>query len=238
MSAQLRGRSGIVSPATAVAQLVEQGPFKPRVVSSILTGGTEQLPPRMRTKIAPRPCPRVDLPGPCWVWTAALTSRGYGCVGMNGRRYLSHRATYMLLVGPIPAGLELDHLCRNKVCCNPGHLEPVTSKTNSERSEPATKLRCIQGHPLAGPNLTIKSKSNGLTQRECRMCMMLRKQRLRAAAGCVDNPRRAATTAARRAKMLAESEVALAAITTPGGHYRFDEASIAKFITPPGEASA
>src|SRR5690606_13797613 len=64
----------------------------------------------------------------CWEWTGALNSRGYGCVGIDSKRYLTHRVAYEALVGPIPEGLTIDHLCRNKVCCNPAHLEPVTAR--------------------------------------------------------------------------------------------------------------
>lgn len=127
------------------------------------------LPANMRSKIA-----LVDSPspvvGPCWEWTGCVNSRGYGCVGVNGKSKLSHRVAYELLVGPIAPGLQIDHLCRNKACCNPVHLEPVTGKVNCERSERATKTHCVNGHPLFGRNLLVKATRGGHVIRNCRTC--------------------------------------------------------------------
>lgn len=85
----------------------------------------------------------------------------YGCWNYDGRRHLTHRVSYRLLVGEIPAGLEIDHLCANRLCCNPAHLEAVTSEVNSRRSHTATKTLCVNGHQLAGENLIIKRRANG-----------------------------------------------------------------------------
>ena len=76
---------------------------------------------------------KVAGEGECWVWTGARQSSGYGCMGRDGRRFLAHRYAYELTVGPIPAGLTLDHLCGNKVCVRPEHLEPVTLAENVRR---------------------------------------------------------------------------------------------------------
>lgn len=69
----------------------------------------------------------------CWEWQGAKNSRGYGCVAVNGKSQLAHRRAFELLVGPIPPGLQIDHLCRVQTCCNPEHLEAVTPLVNKRR---------------------------------------------------------------------------------------------------------
>ena len=86
------------------------------------------LPQNMRKKIAHGPIPTT-----CWLWTGAVTSSGYGSFVHEGRAKSTHRLPYELIVGPIPHGLHIDHLCRNKKCCNPEHLEPVTPIENRRR---------------------------------------------------------------------------------------------------------
>lgn len=70
----------------------------------------------------------------CWVWTAASNGRGYGRIWVDGRPHPAHRVAYEIHVGPIPAGMEIDHLCRNRGCVNPAHLEPVTRRENLRRA--------------------------------------------------------------------------------------------------------
>lgn len=140
------------------------------------------LPANMRAKIVIELCPIAELPDFCWAWTGAINSRGYGCVAVNRKSQLTHRVAYQLLVGPIPAGLQIDHLCRNKRCCNPAHLEAVTGKVNSGRTDRAEKTLCAHGHPLLGDNLIIKSYGDrGLVKRNCRTCHNARLRQRRAA---------------------------------------------------------
>lgn len=88
---------------------------------------------------------RIDRSGECWLWTANKSSAGYGYCWVKGFGIPTHRVAYELFVGPIPEGLELDHLCENRHCCNPQHLEPVTHKENMRRwSERMT--HCRNGH--------------------------------------------------------------------------------------------
>lgn len=90
--------------------------------------GHERL-PSLRERLEAR----IDRSGDCWVWTGNRTSAGYGQVWARRRMLLVHRVVYEQLVGPIPEGLVIDHLCRNRSCCNPAHLEPVTTAENVRR---------------------------------------------------------------------------------------------------------
>ncbi len=181
MNATAIAECGTVSPAP-VAHSEEQRTFNPRVRRSKLRGGTTNLPlaalpERMRDKVQLELCPVAGLDGDCWTWTGAIQSRGYGSFHHEGRRHSTHRLAYVLLVGPIPTGLQIDHLCENKLCCNPAHLEPVTSKVNNERTTAATKLWCVNGHRLAGKNLIIKRRAGGRTTRNCRTCQYASQRR-------------------------------------------------------------
>lgn len=132
---------------------------------------------------------KVERSGPqdCWTWTGCLTN-GYGQFWTHGsQRVRAHRFAYELLVGPIPEGLQIDHLCRVPACVNPAHLEPVTARINVLRSESpiaqaAAQVFCIHGHPLSGGNLYVDPKRGF---RQCRTCNRRRdaeyKARLRAA---------------------------------------------------------
>jgi len=92
---------------------------------------------RRVTPLAERVFAKVDMTLFCWEWKGAVCRyTGYGKVGL-GRRgdgvgYV-HRVVYQMLVGPVPEGMDLDHLCRNRACCNPDHLEPVTRSENNRR---------------------------------------------------------------------------------------------------------
>lgn len=113
---------------------------------------------------------RIKKTSSCWRWDGPVNNNGYGVIGLRGRKVLVHRFSYELLIGPIPEGLELDHLCRNRRCANPDHLEPTTHKINCLRgigppAVNARKTHCPKGHPLEQPNIY---GTNG--HRMCRRC--------------------------------------------------------------------
>lgn len=105
----------------------------------------------------------------CWEWQAARRrGSGYGIENANGIPTNAHRVGYAMLVGPIPAGLVLDHLCGNTSCVNPDHLQPVTQAENRRR-QAERQTHCRNGHPLSGPNLALV--------RVCRTCRDATEQR-------------------------------------------------------------
>lgn len=117
----------------------------------------------------------------CWTWDGGLDRYGYAAftVGRGQRkryRLLAHRVSYLLLAGAIPDGLTLDHLCRNRACLNPAHLEPVTIRENTRRSPiaPASlnamRTHCPSGHVLEGANVYV----DGRGYRACRTCRRVR----------------------------------------------------------------
>lgn len=119
----------------------------------------------------------VAGPGGCIVWTGAKTE-GYGRINVEGRSSLAHRVAYLIFKGDIPDGLELDHLCRNPSCINPGHLEPVTRKVNTDRGvcaethrkRFASQTHCKNGHEYT-PENTYRAPKSG--KRHCKSCARL-----------------------------------------------------------------
>lgn len=121
--------------------------------------------------VADRLWPRLDWqPNGCWNWTGATNSGGYGVIKISGRSCQAHRIAYELINGSIPKDMEIDHLCRNSLCCHPYHLEPVTHKENIIRGKSGALrtpiTHCIHGHEYTKEN-TLYLKSG---QRRCRQC--------------------------------------------------------------------
>lgn len=110
----------------------------------------------------------------CWEWVGAMHRTGYGVNGLPyGGSRMAHRVAYCLMKGGIPKGLDLDHLCRNRRCVNPDHLEPVSRRENLLRGETlpaanAKKTHCAKGHQLSGENLVLAQLRVG--KRACRIC--------------------------------------------------------------------
>lgn len=113
---------------------------------------------------------RVQKTDTCWLWTGALNSYGYGTLSRwtdgKRRQLRAHRVAYELLVGPIPEGLVLDHLCRVKVCVNPAHLEAVTDRVNIYRAI-VMPTHCPHGHRYT-------DRRNGRGERVCVECIRIK----------------------------------------------------------------
>jgi hypothetical protein len=130
---------------------------------------------------------KVNKTDTCWLWTGAITGAGYGHLYIDYKDVYAHRLAYEFLVGPIPEGLVLDHLCRVHNCVRPDHLEPVTDKENLARGEATlfqtSKTHCPQGHEYAGENLYLSSTN----RRYCRTCQNVNQKRRRQIASTKEN---------------------------------------------------
>ena len=103
---------------------------------------------------------------PCWLWERGLNEKGYGVVWTKAARSKkAHKRIFEAINGPVPEGYELDHLCRNRACVNPFHLEVVTHKENMSRGYYAMKTHCPHGHEYSEEN-TYRYKSG----RICKTC--------------------------------------------------------------------
>jgi hypothetical protein len=146
-----------------------------------MSADISSLPDRVRRKIS------TDENG-CWIWSGASVG-GYGRQRVGSRtdgtrrEMYAHRFVYELLVGAVPLGLCLDHICRVRKCVNPAHLEPVTNGENCRRgvSSELTKQRhadithCPNGHPRTPENLSVGVQKNGIhVHRKCKVCMRIR----------------------------------------------------------------
>lgn len=112
----------------------------------------------------------------CWLWRAGKFISGYGEFSLNNKPYLAHRVAYEIFFDKkIPKNLELHHICKNRLCVNPDHLELVTRKEHVSKTDHSNngensrkKTRCPRGHLLSGSNL--RKYALKLGKRSCRMC--------------------------------------------------------------------
>jgi hypothetical protein len=115
---------------------------------------------------------KVNKTSDCWLWTAYCNPAGYGKFAI-GRlpQWYAHRWSYTQFVGPIPDGLQIDHLCRVKACVNPDHLEAVTGAVNTRRAADVV-THCPKGHEYTPENTYVNNTKRG-PMRDCRECHRL-----------------------------------------------------------------
>lgn len=116
----------------------------------------------------------------CWLWQGSVINSGYGKTGTGGRQgkdILVHVAMYELHHGPVPTGMDVDHDCRNRLCCNPEHLKPLTRLRNLERGRHPNMVTrrtgiCKRGHQIDGENALVGCDG----RKRCRACTNMRKR--------------------------------------------------------------
>lgn len=150
---------------------------------------------------------KVEVTGFCWHWRGSLNENGYGMSYLGGGRQLAHRRMYELLVGPIPEGLTLDHLCRIRFCVNPDHLEPVTLLENLARAKRFRNLahthtrahkakrlagHCRKGHELTPDNVLLSARPSGIVRKKCKACQHAAQEAHRRNKGLPERGRRGA----------------------------------------------
>lgn len=136
-----------------------------------VTWGSKDLPDWFWDNVTPEPNTG------CWLWLGPSAGSGYGGWGTDK----AHRVAYALVMGCVPAGKQIDHLCRVTWCCRPDHLEAVTQLENVRRGNAgklnAAKTHCPKGHPYEGDNLRVVINDCGRPTRRCLACSQRKKHK-------------------------------------------------------------
>lgn len=117
----------------------------------------------------------IDPETGCMLWTGSMLPNGYGQVGWRNRLWVAHRAFWVFSGKPDPKGFDLDHLCRNRACINPDHLEMVSRSENLRRGFIARG--CVNGHPYREDDFSIVNRSDGSQELRCKVCHRERNRR-------------------------------------------------------------
>jgi len=129
----------------------------------------------MRKSIEERFWDKIDKTSGCWLWKASTwggkEGYRYGQFKIGVKGHYAHRFAYELIKGKIPKGLDIDHLCRNRLCCNPAHLEAVTRQENLLRGEGITAQNAQKTHCKRGHEFTLENTNTGTKFRRCNICI-------------------------------------------------------------------
>ena len=125
----------------------------------------------------------IVIEGECWRWSGSTDRGGYGQFQVRDKNWKAHRWSYQHFIGPLADDLQIDHLCRNRACVNPSHLEQVTQQENLSRgngftARNARKTHCPRGHPYSDDNLRILRGGRQKSRRDCRECRRIYRRAL------------------------------------------------------------